>query len=57
MLTQEEVATLIGVSKITYSSIESGVRNPSVDVAKRIGKALKFRWLMFFPSVHKEKEG
>lgn len=47
-LTQQEVATLIGVSKITYSSIEAGVRNPSHETAKKIGKALRFAWTDFF---------
>jgi transcriptional regulator with XRE-family HTH domain len=46
-LTQEQVAILSGISRSAYSNIENG-RGLSVDVAKRIAKALKFDWKLFF---------
>lgn len=47
-LTQEEVANLAGMHRGAYSNIEIGRRNPSVDAAKRIAKALGFDWKLFF---------
>lgn len=47
-LTHEEVAKIAGISRSTYSNIESGNRNPSVKVAKKIAHALKFDWSLFF---------
>lgn len=40
-LTQEEVSKIIGVSRSTYTSYETGAINPSLDVAIRIKKALR----------------
>ncbi len=40
-LTQEEVSKKIGVSRSTYTSYETGVINPSLDVVIRIKKALR----------------
>lgn len=47
-LTQEEVALLSDISRSHYTSIEIGTKTPSVDVAKKIGKTLKFDWVIFF---------
>jgi putative transcriptional regulator len=47
-LTQKEIADLVGISRSTYAMIESGERNPSVSVAKRIAGVLKFDWTIFF---------
>lgn len=47
-LTQEQVAMLAGISRSAYANIESGKRNPSVSVAKKIASALKFDWKNFF---------
>ncbi|WP_017187233.1 helix-turn-helix transcriptional regulator [Alkalibacillus haloalkaliphilus] len=47
-LTQCEVAEMVGVARTTYAMIESNERNPSVKVAKKIAKALNFRWVIFF---------
>lgn len=47
-LTQEEVAKLSGISRTHYTQIEIGRKTPSVDVAKRIAKTLKFNWVIFF---------
>ncbi|SHJ64582.1 putative transcriptional regulator [Desulfofundulus thermosubterraneus DSM 16057] len=37
-LTQEQVSLVIGISKKTYSHIETGRRNPSWEVAQRLEK-------------------
>lgn len=49
-LTQEQVATLAGISRSAYSNIEIGKRDPSVTMAKKIALALKFDWRIFFDS-------
>lgn len=46
-LTQEQVALLAGISRSAYSNIERG-RGLSVQLAKKIGKALNFDWQLFF---------
>ena len=35
-LTQEEVAEIVGISRSFYSLIESGLRNPTYGLAKKI---------------------
>ncbi|MEC0310141.1 helix-turn-helix transcriptional regulator [Paenibacillus lautus] len=47
-MTHDDVASMVGVSRQYYGMIESGVRNPSVELAKRIAKILKFNWTLFF---------
>ncbi|WP_062052400.1 helix-turn-helix transcriptional regulator [Bacillus sp. JCM 19034] len=46
--TQEDVADKAGIARTTYASIEQGLRNPSVAVAKKIGTVLDFEWTIFF---------
>ncbi|UKS25058.1 helix-turn-helix transcriptional regulator [Paenibacillus sp. HWE-109] len=46
--TQQEVATLSGISRSYYSGIETGFRNASPKVAKNISNALGFEWTLFF---------
>ena len=46
--THDDVATAVEVSRQYYGMIESGIRNPSVDLAKRIASILKFDWTVFF---------
>lgn len=46
-LTQEQVAMLAGISRSAYSNVERG-KSLSVPLAKKIGKALKFKWEIFF---------
>lgn len=46
--TQQEVANAIGIAQSTYAAIETGARNPSVPMAKRIAKAMGFEWTRFF---------
>ncbi len=55
-LTQEEVAKLSGISRSHYTQIESGNKTPSVEVAKRIAKTLKFEWVIFFENKCSLKE-
>ena len=47
-LTQEEVAVLSDISRSYYTCIEMGTKTPSVEVAKRISRTLKFDWVIFF---------
>ncbi|WP_420909340.1 helix-turn-helix transcriptional regulator [Aneurinibacillus migulanus] len=47
-LTKTEVAKATGIKRQYYSMIENGVRNPSVEVAKKIADFLKFEWTLFF---------
>lgn len=47
-LTQEQVAFLAGISRSAYSNIEIGKRDPSVDMAQKIARALNFDWQLFF---------
>lgn len=46
--TQSEVAEIVGIKRNSYGNIEVGVRRPSPEVAKRIGKALGFDWTLFY---------
>lgn len=46
--THEEVAKLSGISRSHYTHIEQGNKTPSVEVAKKIAKTLKFEWVIFF---------
>lgn len=43
-----DVARLCDIHKSYYTNILKGDRNPSVPVAKRIGKVLGFDWRLFF---------
>lgn len=59
-LRQADVARLAGMSRGGYANIESGKRDPSVKLAKRIAMALGFDWRLFFglDAVEvKQKEG
>lgn len=47
ILTQDQAAKLAGISRSAYSNIENG-RGLSVRLAKKIAKALKFDWNLFF---------
>ncbi|EAC7181333.1 XRE family transcriptional regulator [Listeria monocytogenes] len=49
-ISQNEIAKKIGVNRVTYTSYELGSRNPSVEVAKKIGKEFGFDWTLFFDS-------
>lgn len=47
-LTQEEVAEKCNVLRTTISMIESGINNPSVELAKRLGEILNVDWKEFY---------
>lgn len=47
-MSQTTVATKSEISRVYYSQIETGVRNPSVKVAKKIAEVLSFDWKVFF---------
>lgn len=47
-MTQQELADKVGVVRQTISMIENGTNKPSIDLAKKIGKVLKIRWVNFF---------
>ena len=46
--THQEVADMSKLSRSFYTEIENGDKNPSVDTAKRIARALRFKWTKFF---------
>lgn len=50
-LTQEKVANKAGIARTTYAMIEQNNRTPSVNVAKRIAKALGINWTLFFEDI------
>ena len=46
--TLKQVAKKSGISESAYCLIERVNRNPSVNVAKKIAKALSFSWTRFY---------
>jgi putative transcriptional regulator len=52
-LSQAKIARIVGVSQVAINYLESGQRKPSVDLAKKLGKALGIKWTKFF---EEEKE-
>lgn len=48
---QDDVAKEAGISRVAYCNIELGKRNPSVKVAKRIGKLLEMDWTELFNEI------
>lgn len=48
-LPEVEVARRAGIAQPFYHNIEMGVKNPSVDTAKKIAAVLGFDWTLFFP--------
>lgn len=48
LLTQQQLADLIGVDRTLISKIESGVSSPSVTTAKKIAAVLGFEWTAFY---------
>lgn len=47
-LSTYEAARRIGIAQSTYSPIETGKRNASVDLAKKIATFYGFEWTRFF---------
>jgi putative transcriptional regulator len=58
-LTHEQVAEQVEISRQYYGMIESGERNPSVQIAKKIGVVLEIDWTLFFEynSNHRLRSG
>lgn len=44
-ITQEELANLVGVTRQTIISLEQGKYNPSLELAHKITKVLKRRYI------------
>ncbi len=47
-LSQEQLATKLGITRAYYTQIELGNRRPSPEIAIAIGKELNFPWTDFF---------
>lgn len=47
-ISQGCVAEKIGITRVSYSRIENGERNPSVETAKKIADVLGFDWTQFY---------
>jgi putative transcriptional regulator len=47
-MTHDDVSQKAEITRQYYGMIEAGLRNPSVDLAKRIAKILNFEWTIFF---------
>ena len=47
-LTQKELAEAIGVSQISLSTYEQGIRTPKPQAAKKIARVLGFEWTKFY---------
>ena len=47
-LTQQELADECDVNRTTITNIENGIINPSVQLAKKLGKILGSDWTLFF---------
>ena len=54
---QYKVAAEIGISQSTYASIETGNRNPSVRMSKKIASAMGFDWTRFFEDENQRLHG
>lgn len=54
ILTQKELADMVGVSVVTICRYETGKRTPNVRIAKRIGKILGVPW---FEIIDNKKAG
>lgn len=46
--TQSQIAELCGTKQGYYTQIESGIRKPSVRLAKKLGEVLGVEWTKFF---------
>lgn len=47
-LSKGDVAKIIGIDASQIGRYESGERRPSPEVAKKLGKLLKFDWTKFY---------
>lgn len=54
--THQQIADSCNITRSYYTQIESGLRNPSVAVAKKISRKLNFDWTIFFNDECNEKK-
>lgn len=54
--THDQIANKACISRSFYTHIENGNKNPSVDVAKRLGQILSVDWTIFFTNECSLKE-
>ena len=47
-LSQKQVAEMCGIKQGYYSRIESNIRKPSVELAKKLANLLQIDWTEFF---------
>ncbi|QSO48679.1 helix-turn-helix transcriptional regulator [Alicyclobacillus mengziensis] len=47
-MSQQQIAMRARISRNYLSEIECGVKNPSVDVSKRIAQVVGCEWIQFF---------
>ena len=47
-MSQQEISERAEIAQPSYSNIELGKRNPSVDAAKKIASILNFPWTRFY---------
>lgn len=46
--TQQRLAEAVGVTQVAISLVESGDRQPSITLAKKIARVLDFDWVQFY---------
>lgn len=51
-LSQEQFALILKIPASTYSTYETGIRNPKVSEAKRLAKILKIEWTKFYEKLN-----
>ena len=47
-MSQLEISERVNITQPSYSNIEAGRRNPSIEAAKRIAEVLDFPWTRFY---------
>jgi transcriptional regulator with XRE-family HTH domain len=47
-MSQQQIAMRARISRNYLSEIECGLKNPSVDVSKRIAQVVGCEWMQFF---------
>lgn len=53
-MTQQDLAQAIGINRASLSKLENGKMNPSIGLAKKLGKALGFEWTRFYEDTEEE---
>jgi transcriptional regulator with XRE-family HTH domain len=55
-MTEQETANKAKIAQPFYHNIEAGIKNPSVDTAKRIAGVFGFDWTRFYEDEGMEQE-